>query len=161
VASSSGCARLLYNFGTIEQGKIYRSAQPSPVFLEWLVRGPKIRTLINLRGRTQGFESRFAADHGMRLFSFDLSATRPPTTEEVERFLAILDDPSNYPLLVHCRNGVDRTGYMLALYRTRRSGWSPSRATAEMRRFLQFKTLNRVPQLVVTEGVRNVPEGNP
>jgi len=154
LVATSGCARLLYNFGTIEEGQIYRSAQPSPAFLEWLVRSPKIRTLVNLRGRTAGFESRFATDHSLRLYSFDLSASRPPSQAEVDRFLSILDDPTNYPLLVHCRNGVDRTGYMLALYRTQRQGWTAERATAEMRRFLQFSTLNRIPQAVITDGVR-------
>lgn len=159
IAGSSGCARVLYNFGTVEDGRIYRSAQPSPLFLEWLTRRPKIRTLVNLRGRTQGFESRFAADRGLRLFSFDLSASRPPSQEDVDRFLGILDDPANYPILVHCRNGVDRTGYMLALYRVQRDQWTPEEAAWEMRRFLQFKTLNRVPQMVVTDGIRQVPEG--
>lgn len=153
-----GCARTLYNFGTIEPGKVYRSAQPSPLFLRWLVRNTEVRTLVNLRGRTRGFESQFAAENRLRLYSFDLSASRPPTQEDVDRFLAILDDPANHPVLVHCRNGVDRTGYMLALYRIQRQRWTPEQALAEMRRFLQFETLNPVPASVVSEGARSVPD---
>jgi protein tyrosine/serine phosphatase len=147
---------MLYNFGEIEPGKIMRSAQPSPLFLRWLSARHGVRTLINLRGRTPGFESRYAAAHGLRLYSFDLSATEPPSTAEVERFLAILDDPSSYPIFVHCRQGVDRTGYMLALFRTKRQGWDAERALAEMRAFRQFATLNPVPATVVNEDARAI-----
>ena len=152
--TASGCARLAYNFATIEEGRVYRSAQPSPWFLRWLRAGPEIRTLVNLRGDTPGWESAFAARNEMRLFVFDLSASRPPTERDVERFLSILRDEANYPLLVHCRNGVDRTGYMLALYRVQEQGWDAERAAGEMNRFLQFSWLNAVPQQVVKDGLR-------
>jgi protein tyrosine/serine phosphatase len=158
--SSGGCARTLYNFGTIEPERIYRSAQPSPLFLGWLSRRHGIRSIVNLRGRTPGFESAFAARHGLRLYSFDLSASRPPAEADVERFLAILADPENWPVLVHCRNGVDRTGYMLAIYRTSVQGWTPERAAREMNRFWQLEPLNPVPQQVVRDGLR-APEPAP
>ncbi len=64
----------------------------------------------------------------------------------MERFLTILRDPANHPLLVHCRNGVDRTGYMLGIYRIDEHGWSADRAAREMNRFWQFEWLNSVPQ---------------
>jgi protein tyrosine/serine phosphatase len=152
--ATPGCARTLYNFGTIAEGKVYRSAQPSPLFLRWLVANHGIRTLINLRGRTPGFESHFAAQRGLRLFSFDLSASRPPTEADVARFLDVATDPANQPVLVHCKNGVDRTGYMLAMYRIGEQGWTKEQALAEMRRFMQFETLNGVPATVVRDGAR-------
>ncbi len=110
-----------------------------------------IRTLVNLRGRTRGFESAFAAREGLRLFSFDLSASRPPSSEDVARFLALVSDPENQPVLVHCRNGVDRTGYLLGIYRIETASWSPERAAREMNRYLQFEPLNPLPQQVVRD----------
>ena len=154
LGSSLGCARLLYNFGTVEEGRVYRTSQPSPLFLRWLVAQRKIRTLVNLRGRTPGYESAFATRHGLKLFSFNLSASRPPTQEDIERFLRILQDPDNYPLAVHCRNGVDRTGYMIASYRVGVQGWDVNRAAREMNRYLQFEWLNPIPQSVVKDGLR-------
>jgi protein tyrosine/serine phosphatase len=154
LVTTPSCARTLYNFGTVAEGRVYRSGQPSPWLLQWAVSRHGVRTLINLRGRTPGFESRFAAQRGMRLFSFDLSATRPPSEAEVERFLGILTEPENYPILVHCKNGVDRTGYMLAMYRISTNGWTKDQALAEMRRFLQFETLNGVPATIVRDGAR-------
>ena len=149
LAGTGGCARVLYNFGHVDDERILRSAQPSPLFLRWLVRRHGIKTLVNLRGRTDGFESAFAARHGLRLYSFDLSASRPPSDEEVRRFLEIVRDPENHPVLVHCRNGVDRTGYMLGIYRVRVQGWTAQRAAREMNRYWQFEPLNGNPQQVV------------
>ena len=147
--AASGCARLLYNFGTVEAGHIYRGAQPSPLFLRWIVHRHGVRTLVNLRGDTPGFESAFAARRGLRLYSFSLSANSLPTAQEVQDFLRILRDPENHPVLVHCRSGVDRTGYMLGLYRVAVQGWRPARAAREMNRYLQFEWVNANPQRVV------------
>ena len=145
---------MLYNFGTVEQGKIYRAAQPSPLFLRWLVSRYEIKSLVNLRGRTRGFESDFAARHGLRLYSLDLSSRRPPTEAQVQRFGAIVGDPGNQPVLVHCRGGVDRSGTMIALYRIDHGGWTTEQALFEMNRFLQFEWMNPVPQRVVRDGLR-------
>ena len=164
VGASSGCARTLYNFSEVSEGRIYRGAQPSPLFLRWLAREHGIRALVNLRGRTPGYESAFAARHGLRLFSLDLSADRPPTPEQVERFLRIVRDPENYPLLVHCRNGVDRTGYMVATYRILEEGWDTQRAIGEMNRHLQFSWVLAPPQAFVRSlerdsGTESAPQG--
>ena len=153
-ASSSGCARLVYNFGTVEEARIYRSAQPSPLFLRWLVWRHDIKTLVNLRGGTPGYESAFAARNRMRVYSFKMRSSKPPTEAEVQRFLAILDDPENYPILIHCRAGVDRTGYMVGLYRVREQGWDPQSAVHEMNRYGQFSQIEAVPQQVVRDGLR-------
>ena len=149
LVGSSGCARVLYNFGSVEEGRIYRSAQPSPLFLRWALDRYGIKTLINLRGDTPGYESAFAARNGLRLYSFSFRAKREPSPEEVERFLKALRDPENHPVLVHCRQGVDRTGYMLGIYRVAVEGWGADRATREMNRYRQLEWLNPVPQRVV------------
>jgi tyrosine-protein phosphatase SIW14 len=39
---------------------------------------------------------------------------RPPMLDE---FLEILDNPKNYPILIHCKAGLHRTGLMTAIYR--------------------------------------------
>jgi protein tyrosine/serine phosphatase len=155
--SATGCARLLYNFGAVREREIYRSAQPSPLLLRHVAGRYGIRSIVNLRGRTPGYESAFAARHGLRLFVLDLSAEEPPSAGEVRRFLDIVSDPENQPVLVHCRNGVDRSGYMIGVYRIEREGWSPGRALREMNRFLQFEWANPVPQRVVRDRLRAPP----
>jgi len=51
----------------------------------------------------------------------------------VDRFLALMDDPSTYPVLLHCRAGLHRTGVMTAVYRMEYDGWTPAEAIRELK----------------------------
>src|SRR5260370_27563618 len=55
---------------------------------------------------------------------------RPPA---IDRFLALLDDPATYPVLLHCRAGLHRTGVMVAVYRMEYEGWTREQVIAEMK----------------------------
>ncbi len=52
--------------------------------------------------------------------------------DQVVAALKILADKSNRPLLVHCRQGADRTGAILAMYRVVVQGWTKEDAIREM-----------------------------
>src|ERR1041385_2025404 len=41
----------------------------------------------------------------------------PPTDQQVEQFLAVAGDTTQYPMFIHCHAGKDRTGALSALYR--------------------------------------------
>jgi hypothetical protein len=53
--------------------------------------------------------------------------------EAIDRFLTILDDPDVYPVLIHCRAGLHRTGVMTAVYRMEYCGWNVQQAIEELR----------------------------
>jgi hypothetical protein len=57
----------------------------------------------------------------------------PDRPEAIDRFLALMDDPSTYPVLLHCRAGLHRTGIMVAVYRMEYQGWTREQAIAEMK----------------------------
>lgn len=48
------------------------------------------------------------------------------------RAIALMKDPANYPIYVHCEHGIDRTGLMIALYRVFVQGWNRQAAHDEM-----------------------------
>jgi protein tyrosine/serine phosphatase len=54
--------------------------------------------------------------------------------EAIEQFLAVMDDPDSYPVLIHCKAGLHRTGVMTAIYRMEYEGWTPRYAVEEMKR---------------------------
>jgi protein tyrosine/serine phosphatase len=53
--------------------------------------------------------------------------------QAIEQFLAIMDNPANYPVLIHCKAGLHRTGVMVAVYRMEYQGWSPLAAIKELK----------------------------
>jgi hypothetical protein len=53
--------------------------------------------------------------------------------EAIDRLLQVLDDPASYPVLLHCRAGLHRTGVMVAVYRMEYEGWSRRAALEELR----------------------------
>jgi tyrosine-protein phosphatase SIW14 len=56
-----------------------------------------------------------------------------PVEENVRKFLAVMADPKNHPVLVHCFAGIHRTGAYTALYRMEFEHWTHDRALEEMR----------------------------
>ncbi len=120
------------NFGVVAEGKIYRCAQLDGESLKEIAEKYKIKTIISLRGRPPQLERDFAAGHDIQVFDFQMSAREAPKDADLERCLAIINDPANQPVLIHCRGGADRTGLMIALQRVLHQGWNLSDAEAEM-----------------------------
>lgn len=78
------------------------------------------RSVLNLRGAepTQpwyALELRFAAEHHLAHFDIRLSAEHQPSAEALRQLLTVLREAPK-PLLVHCKNGADRSGLAAALY---------------------------------------------
>jgi tyrosine-protein phosphatase SIW14 len=61
----------------------------------------------------------------------DVPARRP---EAIDKFLEIMDNPANHPVLLHCKAGLHRTGCLAAVYRMEYDGWTPAEALRELKR---------------------------
>jgi protein tyrosine/serine phosphatase len=44
-----------------------------------------------------------------------------------------MDDPAAYPVLIHCKAGLHRTGVMTAVYRMEYQNWTPTEAIREVK----------------------------
>ncbi|HZZ78579.1 MAG TPA: dual specificity protein phosphatase family protein [Gemmataceae bacterium] len=53
--------------------------------------------------------------------------------EAIDEFLKVMDDPKSYPVLIHCKAGLHRTGVMSAVYRMEYNGWTREQAMHELR----------------------------
>jgi tyrosine-protein phosphatase SIW14 len=135
----------------VTPGKVYRSGCNTAEGFTDAVRRFGIRTIINLRDEAQNpdlpqsyFDRRTITEKqlcddlnvkfvylGLDFVPRDkLPAERPKAIEE---FLRIMDNPGNYPVLIHCQAGLHRTGVLVALYRMEYEGWSVSRAMRELK----------------------------
>jgi protein tyrosine/serine phosphatase len=88
-----------------------------------------IKTIINLRSfHTDWFKIH---DLNFQYFHIWMKAWHAEL-EDIRKFLDIVRNPDNYPILVHCAHGSDRTGTMVAMYRIVLQGWSKRDAIQEM-----------------------------
>jgi hypothetical protein len=83
-------------------------------------------------------ESEWCASHGVRYIALapQLISRRKVGTEQppvIKDFLKILDDKTNFPILIHCKAGLHRTGCLCAVYRMEYEGWSADDAFAELK----------------------------
>jgi protein tyrosine phosphatase (PTP) superfamily phosphohydrolase (DUF442 family) len=102
------------NWHVVLPGRVYRSAQLSPERLKELADRYGIRTVINLRGNCQPEpwyvgECQASHDGGLSMEDVSLSANRYPSRSELRRLVEVFDQ-ADYPVLLHCRRGADRTG---------------------------------------------------
>jgi protein tyrosine phosphatase (PTP) superfamily phosphohydrolase (DUF442 family) len=107
------------NWHVVLPGRVFRSAQLSREQTLAVIRDHGVRTLINLRGKCE-FDSwyydecRAAHDAGIAHEDISLAAGRLPPTNELHYLVRILDR-TEYPILIHCRQGADRTGLVATL----------------------------------------------
>ncbi|MDW8244698.1 MAG: tyrosine-protein phosphatase [Thermogemmata sp.] len=102
------------NVHTVIPGRVYRSAQLSQGQLEQLIAERGIRTVVNLRGCCPEMEwymgdARATCRLGINQEDLTFSAKRYPHPGEVYRLVQVLEQ-AEYPLLLHCARGADRTG---------------------------------------------------
>ncbi|MFD2252366.1 uncharacterized protein (TIGR01244 family) [Pseudochelatococcus lubricantis] len=98
--------------------RFWRAAQPSPRDIDAIAR-LGVRTVVNLRGgREYGswpLERDACERNGITLAEFVVRSREAPSRETVlsaKKFFETLD----YPVLVHCKSGADRAGFMAALF---------------------------------------------
>ena len=112
--------------------KLYRGGQPRQNGISKL-RELGINTVINLRGasdRTRAEEADVRAA-GMNYFNVALPNWGRPQHARVARILEFISAPENGRVFIHCKDGVDRTGTIVAIYRMTQDGWSSTQALAE------------------------------
>lgn len=121
------------NLGVVDDGVVYRSAQPLDGLPD-LVAEKRIATVLNLRGGSENdpwYVAEVANTRKLQVDFYDLPlvATVRPTRKQLLTVLDVLDR-CKYPLLIHCKSGSDRTGLVSALYLMSRKGVEPNEAEA-------------------------------
>ncbi len=134
----------LRQFRVVEEGVLYRSGQLSRAGLKRLIHDHGIRTVVSLRDAytpdqappdleeeqfCRGQELNYVRITPRAWWASDSSV---PAARGVEKFLSVMRDPANFPVLIHCYAGVHRTGAHCAVYRMEFHRWSNHRAIAEV-----------------------------
>jgi uncharacterized protein (TIGR01244 family) len=123
------------NFHQVDQN-VYRGAQPTAEGLKSLA-SLGVKTIVDLRhGKEHADGERQAAEKiGLRYINVPMSGLTAPTDEEITSILAVLNAADSGPVFVHCREGKDRTGVVIASWRIAHDHWSNDRALAEAKSY--------------------------
>jgi tyrosine-protein phosphatase SIW14 len=138
-------------FRIVDPGILYRSGTLTASGFREVIKEYGIRTIINVRDDypepelDECFfacgsisERKLSQSLGVRYIFLapDLVDRRKVSAERpkaIDGFLALMDDPANHPVLLHCKAGLHRTGRLTAIYRMEYMGWSPGEALRELR----------------------------
>jgi len=124
------------NFHEVIRGRAYRSAQLSPDAMAEVVKRFGIRTIVNLRGCSDGeswYEDESRATQHLDIAQEDIgfSAGRLPAACEVRHLVEALDR-TEYPILLHCRQGKDRTGIAAVVVKLLQTDATPREARCQL-----------------------------
>lgn len=131
---------------------LYRSAQPDKEGMKNLKK-MGVKTIINLRSFHSDRDE--IGDTGLA-YEHMYTKTWHIEEKEIVRFLQIVTDPNRTPALVHCMQGVDRTGTMCAVYRIVVEGWDKKEAIAEMKAIGHNTIWKNLPKLLENLDVEKI-----
>ncbi len=123
------------NFGTVVTGHVYRSAQMGASSLGRAVRDHGVKTVLNLRGSHPGVrwyddERSATLAAGATQVDVAMSSCEWMSRDQLRTLIDVLDQ-SDYPLLVHCWRGAERTGLVSAFVILLRPGSTLGEARAQ------------------------------
>ena len=147
-----------YHLATVQPRVLYRDGNQSPCQFETAVRKVQPKLVVSLvdddetadqqKPQFQA-EEKFLAEKGVRLQRIPIKLGGWPTKGDVDKFLQVASDPENQPVLVHCAQGVRRTGMMIAAFQMKQLGYDKERAKAELLAFGHSdRTVNDVKRFI-------------
>ena len=134
-----------HNFETITEGKVFKSGVIPPNEIDSYVKKYHIKSIVDLRFPGTGDDvnnpeipSELTAEKDAvakikGVTYFNNGSDQVPSQKNLDLFFKIMDDPENYPVLIHCYHGVGRAELYSALYRIEFEGWNNDKARTSTR----------------------------
>jgi len=129
-----------YNFGVVTEEKVYKSAAIEPSKLEEFITKNNIKTVIDFRKNSK---NTFKLEDEERVIKgiegtnyYNIKSKQVPTEKDLKEFYSIMDDESNYPVLLHCYHGLGRTMLYVSLYRIEYEGMDNDLARSKTRPYV-------------------------
>jgi len=126
-----------YHLATVQDGVLYRDGNHGMREFATAVRNMHIKTVVTLIDDQElndpdkpqfKLEPVFLSQQGVKQIRIPVKLGGWPSSDDIRKFLAIAADPANRPVLVHCAQGVRRTGMFVAAYQESAMKFGPDQA---------------------------------
>jgi protein tyrosine phosphatase (PTP) superfamily phosphohydrolase (DUF442 family) len=133
-----------YHLKTVHEGALYRDGVQSFQQFKTAVGRVKPRTVVCLVDEKEVAdpekpqfrqEMEYLQSQGIAVKHIPVKLGGWPTSEDVRQFLETASKPEQQPVLVHCAQGVRRTGMMVAAYQMSVQGMDKEKAKAAVETF--------------------------
>lgn len=143
-----------HNFETITEGKVYKSGVIPPDELESYITKYKIKSVIDLRFPGTGDNvnnpeipaelnaEKEAIEKIKGINYFNNGSDQVPKPENLNSFFKIMDNPANYPVLIHCYHGVGRAEMYSAIYRIEYENFTNEEARSGVRTLVKWSSFD-------------------
>lgn len=130
-----------YHLKTVEPGVLYRDGVQSMREFRNAVRKVEPKTVVMLVDEKEvadpakpqfAQEVEYLKQKGVRVEHIPVKLGGYPTSDDVRRFLDVATKNENQPVLVHCAQGVRRTGMMVAAYQMSIKGADKEQAKSKI-----------------------------
>jgi protein tyrosine/serine phosphatase len=134
-----------HNFETITENKVYKSGVIPPEEIEDYVKKYHIKSIVDLRFPGTGDDvnnpeipAELIAEKNAVLKIpgvnyYNNGSDQVPAQKNLDVFFNIMDNPENYPVLIHCYHGVGRAEMYSAIYRIEYEGLDREKARTSTR----------------------------
>jgi protein tyrosine/serine phosphatase len=136
IGAYCGGLQLLGNFHVVVENDFYRSAQLNKVALERVIQEYDIKSILNLLGDSP--EKSWYVDEiavstalGIEHHNYGISANEVVNGKQISEILNIVRNAPK-PMLIHCKNGADRSGLVAALYLANIKGVTVEKASGQL-----------------------------
>ncbi|HEV8608404.1 MAG TPA: tyrosine-protein phosphatase [Tepidisphaeraceae bacterium] len=125
-----------YHFAEVEKGVLYRDGNRGLREFRTALRKGNVRTVVMLNDNDEAqkepFKSELALlkENGIDVVRIPVKLGGYPNSDQVRQFLEVMNDRGRWPILVHCAQGVRRTGMMVAAYQESVLGYDDAKAKA-------------------------------
>ena len=133
-----------YHLETVTKGVLYRDGNRGMREFATMLRKVQPKTVVTLIDEEEladpkkfmfAQEAELLKQKGISQTNVVVPLGGYPSTEDIQKFLAIVEDPAKRPVVVHCAQGVRRTGMMVAAYQESILGWDKDRVKNSMLTF--------------------------
>ena len=144
-------ANINHAFRVVTDAKVYKSGLIPPNQLEEYLLKNNIKTIVDLLDpgvqdalnpakqqeidAEQSKVDEINKKHNRDIQHINIPSPQVPTKKTLEAFYEVIDNPENYPLLIHCYHGMGRAELYSAVYRMEKENWDNKKAQMDTRPF--------------------------